>query len=357
MTLETHAAAPAAPDDRELVTVQTISALTPIPGADLIEAATVRGWTVVVRKGDFAVGDPVLYFEIDSLLPLNDAGGGDSRFAFLAPRGEKVVDGVRYHRLKTAKLRGVYSQGLVLPTADFTAELAGGTAALAGQLGVVKYEPPLPTSGMGQAIGVFPTHLGRKTDSERAQNLTDVWDAIRAAGPWLASEKVDGTSFSGFHDPDGTLRVCGRNWEIADGDNVYWNAARDHGILDALAGEPAGDGVQMEVYGEGIQANSLRVKGVRVAVFSYLRAGRPLPRRDWPAWALALATPVYEELSVPATVAEAVSQVDGIKSLISPGRLAEGVVWHQVDGVGLPELDGRATWKCISNRWLLKTDS
>ena len=55
--------------DRQLATVRRISALTPIEGADLIEVATVDGWNVVVKKGDFHVGSLATYLEIDSWVP------------------------------------------------------------------------------------------------------------------------------------------------------------------------------------------------------------------------------------------------------------------------------------------------
>ena len=90
---------------RRLVTVETVRDVRPIPDADAIEAVTVRGWTVVTRNGEFASGDPCLYIEIDACLPLDDP-----RFAFLTPRGSKMLpDGRDVHRVKTAKLRGTYS--------------------------------------------------------------------------------------------------------------------------------------------------------------------------------------------------------------------------------------------------------
>src|SRR5690606_28028443 len=56
--------------ERQLVTREQITDIQPIEGADAIEVASVRGWKVVVRKGEFTVGDEVVYFEIDSALPL-----------------------------------------------------------------------------------------------------------------------------------------------------------------------------------------------------------------------------------------------------------------------------------------------
>jgi hypothetical protein len=46
--------------------------------------------------------------------------------------------------------------------------------------------------------------------------------------------------------------------------------------------------------------------------------------------------------------------VDGIKSIIAPERLAEGVVWHRSSGEPADVLGGRTTFKAISNRYLLK---
>ena len=54
---------------RSLASVQRIRSLAPIAGADAIEVATVRGWKVVVKKGEFAVGDLAVYVEIDAFLP------------------------------------------------------------------------------------------------------------------------------------------------------------------------------------------------------------------------------------------------------------------------------------------------
>jgi RNA ligase (TIGR02306 family) len=106
--------------ERALVTLETVPALTLIENADAIEACRVRGWNVVVKKGEVAVGDRVCYFEIDSFLSL-----ADDRFAFLEPLGSKTVDGVLGHVLKTARLRGVYCHGLALPAGLIDESLFG----------------------------------------------------------------------------------------------------------------------------------------------------------------------------------------------------------------------------------------
>lgn len=87
--------------ERKLVTIQTVTDIQPIPGADNIDQARVMGWTVVVKKGEFQIGDPCIFFEIDSVLP-----DGPEWSEFMRPRG---------FRVKTVRLRGVLSQGLALP--------------------------------------------------------------------------------------------------------------------------------------------------------------------------------------------------------------------------------------------------
>ena len=94
---------------RKLATIRRIDALTPIDGADAIECATVGGWKVVVKKGEYTVGDLAVYCEIDSWIPTELA-------AFLSKGKEpREFEGIKGERLRTVKLRGQLSQGLLLP--------------------------------------------------------------------------------------------------------------------------------------------------------------------------------------------------------------------------------------------------
>ncbi len=67
--------------ERKLVSIQVIDSIAPIEGADNIVQARVMGWTVVVKKGEFAPGDRCVFFEIDSLLP-----DGQAWSEFMRPR-------------------------------------------------------------------------------------------------------------------------------------------------------------------------------------------------------------------------------------------------------------------------------
>ena len=87
---------------RNLATIQKISELRPIEGADKIEVALLEGlgWECVVKKGEFTVNELVIYIEVDSVMPEKP------EFEFLRERK---------FRIKTIKLKGQISQGLILP--------------------------------------------------------------------------------------------------------------------------------------------------------------------------------------------------------------------------------------------------
>lgn len=342
-------------ETRHLATVETIAELAPIPDADAIERARVRGWDVVVKKGEFSVGDRCVYFEIDSMLDV-----ADERFAFLAPRGVRTTEAGRaWHVLKTAKLRGQYSQGLVLPLASFP-EVSGSAVGddVTAALGITKWEPPVPASIAGEVRGPRPGWIPM-TDEERIQNVPDI---LSVAGDWVCTEKVDGTSMTVYVDPVTEDRgVCGRNWDLVESNGTLWRLARELKLHELLTQTWPGSRavVQGEVFGEGIQGNPLQVKGQRFALFTVRVDGRELPRADWPQWALEMSVPVRPMLLFPTSVERALSDVDGLASAVTPGRPAEGVVWRAMSAamVTLPNGETvRASFKVVSNRYLLKHD-
>ncbi|MBR4611505.1 MAG: RNA ligase (ATP), partial [Kiritimatiellae bacterium] len=169
---------------RKLASVVKIASVSSIPEADRLEVIEMdgKGWRVVTSKGEFQPGDLAVYFEIDSFLPSDD-----ERYAFLRERclrkfcskgGSVLREGLR---IKTAKLRGVISQGLVMPIAKFP-ELIGpdgsppeiGFDATAA-LNVEHYDevaeamrPAQGGIGASDVMGSFPGFIP-KTDEERIQ--------------------------------------------------------------------------------------------------------------------------------------------------------------------------------------------
>ena len=94
---------------RKLATIRKISEVKPIENADNIELAKVDGWQLVIKKGEFTLGDWGIYCEIDSFLPMVP------QFEFLRKSSYKKMGEKEGYRLKTIKLRGQISQGLLLP--------------------------------------------------------------------------------------------------------------------------------------------------------------------------------------------------------------------------------------------------
>lgn len=96
--------------ERKMATVRIVDAILPIEGADAIEVAVIGGWKVVVKKGEYRAEQLAIYCEIDSWIPHSIA-------PFLTKEGAvpKTYKGVQGQRLKTIKLRGQISQGLLLP--------------------------------------------------------------------------------------------------------------------------------------------------------------------------------------------------------------------------------------------------
>ena len=342
--------------ERALATVEPISSLRDIPNADNIVCARIRGWDVVVKRGEFEVGDLCVYFEVDSLLPT-----ADPRFAFLADRGEKTdPEGRTGHVLKTAKFRGQYSQGLAFAVTDFPevgVPQAGTDVTEA--LGVVKWEPPIPAEILAYAKGMRPSTIPA-TGEERAQNSEDIFTVPGVI--WVATEKADGESTTIYVHPDeDTVGVCTRKVDLLRSPNsVQWRLAEQNRVHEQIMQTWPGRrvAVQGESVGPGFAKNPLRLKDPKFVAFTLRVDGVEVPRAEWPEWLLALSVPVYD-MPFPASLEDALARVETLKSLIAPDRPAEGVVWRAVDRTSVLLSSGRiarASFKVISNRYLMKHD-
>ena len=246
--------------ERKLATIRKISAIQPIEGADAIEVAVVDGWKVVVKKGEFEVNSLAVYLEIDSWVPTNLA-------PFLTKAGHfpKVFEGVEGERLRTVKLRGQISQGLLLPlqtvfelpsTTNCDVEGADVTEAL----GIVKWERPMNAQLAGMARGNFPS-LVPKTDQERIQNLTQSFEQYQLDN-WSITEKLDGSSCTFYLDDEGVFHVCSRNLDLKEDEaNSFWKVARKFQIEDIMRrNSMLGMAIQGEMIGEGIQGNQYKTQ-------------------------------------------------------------------------------------------------
>ncbi|MFC4159409.1 RNA ligase (ATP) [Chitinimonas lacunae] len=343
---------------RKLVTVRRVDKLTPIPGADAIECATIEGWQVVVKKAEFQPGDFCVYFEIDAFLPLDDP-----RYQFLV-QNRIVWEGREGVRLRTLKLRGQLSQGLILPLLAFP-EISAELNKLAptdwrehdfsALLGIEKWEAPIPAEMAGEVEGPFPAYL-RKTDQERVQNLPGVLYE-QADLPFEVTVKLDGASMTVFRHGD-EQGVCGRNWWLKETrSNTLWRVARQDRLLEALAVLDRNLALQGELIGEGIQGNPEKLRGQQFRLYDvfdidrglYLGHEQRLRLVDQlnAAGATLSHVPVLEITTLARFNGEMAAVLDYAEGpSLNPATRREGVVFKR--------LDGDFSFKAIANSYLLK---
>lgn len=338
---------------RQLARIVSIDALEAIEGADAIELAHVGGWRVVVKKAEFAPGDLAVYIEIDAFLP-----EGNPAWQFLVDKSSRTFEGRRGHVLRSIKLRGQISQGLLLGVTALTPAarptLAPGLE-VTEALGITKYDPPLPAALAGVALGPFPSTVPR-TDQERIQNLAPelaVWQM--SAQAWEVTEKLEGTSCT-FAWLGGVLHVCSRNLDLADTPgNSLWNAARDLGLAAKLASHFSQRDValQGELVGHGIQGN---IYGLTTQTFFLydvydVPAGRYLASGERLALCQELGIP-HVPVVDPAFVLSGQTDTDALlamaegESMLKAGQQREGLVFKA--------LAEQSSFKVISNKYLLK---
>ena len=335
-----------------MATIRKIDALRPIEGADAIETAIVGGWTCVVKKGEYTAGDLAVYCEIDSFIPSTIA-------PFLTKPGHyaKTFEGVEGERLRTVKLRGQLSQGLLLPLKELYGLLLGLNNHFEGQdvsenLGITKYEAPIPAELAGEVKGMFPSQIP-KTDQERIQNLSaelEVWKAEELT--WEVTEKLDGSSMT-VYVIDGDVGVCSRNLDLKHNiDNSLWRAAYRHELPAKLANIGRNIAVQGELIGNGIQGNKYQMRDQDFYVYDIydINAGRYFT----PAERLAFVTEYkLNHCPVLHSNTELIDSVDSLLSL-AEGKSVMGTVGCEREGLVFKCNEKQLSFKSISNAFLLR---
>lgn len=342
--------------ERKLATIRKISELRGIEGADKIELAIVDGWQVVVAKDvEHKVGNKVVYCEIDSFLPIRD------EFEFLRKSSYKKMGDQEGFRLKTIKLRGQVSQGLilpigVLPVTQFASahDLPEGMD-VTEMLGIVKYEPPIPAELAGKVKGGFPSFLS-KTDEERVQNL------VKEYGEWkftskhqfYVTEKLDGSSAT-YYVNDGVFGVCSRNLELLETDgNTFWKVARELDLENKMRSLNMNICFQGELIGEGIQGNPYKIKGQTVKFFNvfdidqHQRVSLGTFLKIMDDLNLDFVPFIDVKLLLPNTVEDMLKFAEG-KSKLNNDVEREGVV--------VRSMDTSISFKAISNKFLLEENN
>lgn len=332
---------------RKLATIQKIKNLEPIPGADLIEKATVLGWQLVVKKGDFKVGDYCVYCEIDSMLPEK------AEYEFLRPRK---------FRIKTVRLRGQISQGIAFPIHQIKElqglELQEGMD-VTELLGIKKYEPPPAVMTSGQVKGGFPGFIP-KTDEMRIQSVPDVLTRPENVGKrCYITEKVDGTSAT-YYLHNGQFGVCSRNLELLETEtNIHWMVARLHDVEGKLRTLNRNLAVQGEILGPKIQGNKYKLPGHQVLIYSIFDIDRYayLNYEDFISLAkeagFATVPVLRDDYILGSDDVDGLVALSNDKSVLNPEIPREGIVIRPVVEAQDPEL-GRLSFKVVNPEFLLK---
>ena len=338
---------------RKLATIRKIDALRPIPDADAIECAVIGGWTAVVKKGEFTAGDLAVYCEIDSWIPHTLA-------PFLSKGKEpRVFDGIQGERLRTMKLRGQLSQGLLLPLSTLTmveSELFEGLD-VSFPLGIVKYEAPIPAQLAGEVKGMFPGWI-QKTDQERIQNLKEELDYwLREQHGWEVTEKLDGSSMTVYL-RDGEFGVCSRNLELKPSEtNSLWKVAVRNNLELKLRRANRNLALQGELIGEGIQGNPYKQKGQEFFLFDIydIDASKYLTPAERNAFVkehdikhvpvLAFGAELWDTLGI--------NSIDGILKF-AEGKSVMGMIGCEREGLVFKSKAMQCSFKAISNKFLLK---
>lgn len=387
--------------ERELAYVVKVDEIRPIEGADRVEVAIVNGWHIMVRKDQFKPGDLAVYFEIDSKVPAEEP------FMFLEPK---------HFKIKTQKyFKGtVISQGLLMSFEDFGWEKDAYKLGdfLTQKLKVtyaVEEDNARKASSvdkykkMAQRHGKLFSHqpfrwlmrrtwgkkilflfFGKtsdkkagwpawvtKTDEERVQNMPWI---LENKNPWVATEKIDGTSttFTMKRVKTRFLKkekfefyICSRNVVFDKPDkacfydtNVYTEMAEKYNIeavlQKILKNRPDLEWVtlQGETYGQGIQKREYSLKEHNFMGFNFITSaeGRWDSKRAsklMMGFGIPWVPIVDENFILPDTVDELLAIATG--DSVVDGGMREGLVFRSQDGV--------QSFKAVSNEFLLRFHS
>ena len=363
---------------RKLASVQRIKAIKPIEGADRIEIVQVLNWDCVAQKGEYQIGDMVIYFEIDSLLPDIPA------FEFL--RGSSWSQKLNKYKIRTHKFRGQISQGLVIPVRQLT-EIYNQTNKsaissidydegddLTELLKIEKYEPPVSNGPLGDIIN--HEWYVPKTDEERVQVCAEnvLPEYIKSEqGDWYESVKLDGTSCTAGLFEDAFL-IGGRNQWYKD-ENMYTTTVKKYGDIEKhlrdyqkLTGKYIV--FQGELCGPGIQSNRLGLKEKEWFIFNvwvsdtgkmdsykkldllrFLNMCDDFGLPHVPIIPVSAKFDFKTTTNIDETVEKLLKYVDGVKYRTffddaSPNQIAEGLVFRKNDMT--------YSFKVVSNKFLLK---
>lgn len=318
-----------------LASIQRIKSLSPIDKADKIEKAEVLGWQVVVEKGKYNVGDLIIYVEIDTILPEEEWS------EFLRDKG---------FRIRTVKLRGQISQGIVFPLSILPQENYPVYEGMdvSTILNIKHYEKPIPVSLHGLVRGSFPSCVP-KTDEEKIQNHPEFFDMLKDRMIYITT-KCDGTSAT-FLLKNCDYHVCSRNLSLKpDVENIYWKMSEKYDIENKLRERGRNVAIQGELCGPSIQGNKIKLKEHDLFVFNVFDIDeyRYLEYDEFMMFCDEMGLKTVPVETIELFKYDLDSLIERAKGYYTMGSLKEGIVIRTVEG------SPRISFKVLNNDSLLK---
>lgn len=358
--------------DRALAHIEKIDWIKPIEGKDRIALAGVLGWTVIIQKSDYEIGQKCVFCEIDSVFPEKP------EFEFL--RSKKF-------RIKTMKMSGVLSQGIcfplsILPEGNY--EIGDDVTDI---IGITQYEPTMDKEEVSdteneKTVKKYPKFLMRwvwfrklvlpkkqskgfpsfisKTDETRIQNAPFY---LEMDCNYVATEKVDGQSGSftlqrvkgkHFWNKDTyDFAVCSRNLRKWKKDtSSFWSVVEKYNIekiLHQLIGDNEWVAIQGECVASNVQGNKYKVTEPDLYVFNLIypsgRVGSIEAKRIVGEYGLKFVPIIDESVNLKGmSVADVLKYATGKSQLYD--TLREGIVFRS--------LDGKQSFKAVSPEFLIK---
>jgi RNA ligase (TIGR02306 family) len=320
------------------VEVVEIKDVTPHPNADRLDIISLEGmaYQVISAKGNFQPRSLAFYFPIDSVIP------------------EDYLDkfGIRPYyskKLRAAKLRGIFSEGLLIPVGENFVGQPGDD--YTEHFGVTKYEYPIPQGMRGE----MENHIGQyKFPSP--EHLKRYKDILIEGEDVVVTEKLHGTNFTVLVDADGNTHIGSHNYfwknNEANKNLVYIRAYYENSVLHKL---PPLTQVFGEIYGVQDIKYGLPNGKIGLALFAVRQDKQFFNYSDFVAFCEEFSLQRVPLLYKGAYSWEAVSQFNNANSTLSPECIMEGVVVQPTVERYHPEI-GRVVLKLISDRYLLRKE-
>lgn len=255
------------------------------PNADRLEIAKVLGYTCVVPKGEYSTGDLAAYIPEMSIVP----------DAILEEMGlEGRLAGKDKNRVRAQRLRGILSQGLVYSGRMLGIDTCNWEVGedVTEQLGITKYEPPIPS----EMRGALERYGGKdKLISYDVENVKKYPDRLKEGEQCSMHEKIHGSLCYVVIGPDRTMRMSSKGRAssqlvFADSvDNIYTRMCKKYekhlqDLADWFAdmkglGEETDTHILCEVYGSKVQDLAYG-KELDMAVFDVMIDGKYMSQDD-----------------------------------------------------------------------------